>query len=119
MLCGIALSRLGIMPEQFYTLSPLEFLSAIKDKDSRERVTLEAQIHSIYEAVRLHGMWSYNFVPAKKKPMTDPTKLCKFPWDKEHSKEMSVEQMKTNLLSFARAHNKKTNRNLKTNEKKA
>ena len=91
----MALSRLHITPFEFYRLSPAEFYAAIQDHQIREQSKLETQIHSIYEAVRLHGMWTYNFTPGVKRPIRDPQKLCKFPWEeKSQVSQQSPDQMK-------------------------
>lgn len=93
------------MPEQFLTLSPRELYEALKDHQDRERVTLEEQVKATYNAARLVGMWVFNFTPVKKKVMTDPQKLCRFPWDKAAEKpnleKMTPKQQRMYLRQIA------------------
>ena len=108
------MSRLHITPFEFYRLSPAEFYTAIQDHQIREQSKLETQVHSIYEAVRLHGMWMYNFTPGVKKAdmLKTPTKLCKFAWEEEKViKPQSTDQMKSvvNSIHFLMKKNKKFN----------
>lgn len=67
-------------------------------------------MHSIYEAVRLLGMWNYNHTPGVKKALTNPQKLCKFPWEENQEKpKQDTEQMKSvvNSIHMLMKKNKK------------
>lgn len=99
-LAGIALSRLGIIPSQFYELTPIEFDYAIKDFDQRERDKIEVLIRNEAEMTRWQTMHLLNPHLKKDKQIKDPKKLGRFPWDPE-PKPMTLEQMRAALYAIA------------------
>lgn len=105
-LAGVALSRLGIVPGQFYDLTPVEFDHAIRDHDELENVKykaikllIETNQRTLWEAIRWQTMYIYNANAKREKQVRDPKKLGKFSW--EEIKKQTPDQMKRILFAIA------------------
>lgn len=95
-LCGIAISRLGLSSSDFYELSPGEYYEALYDQQQREKVILEVQTHTIWEAVRINIFYSQlnnPYISKTHKPKR-PADVFSFSWEKYSDKTQSVEDMK-------------------------
>jgi len=75
-MAGMALSRFGLMPQQFYDLTPKEFELALDDYDEAEERREKFEL----EKMRLQTLYLVN-VHIKDK-VTDLRKFMPFEWDK-------------------------------------
>jgi hypothetical protein len=96
-LCGVAISRFGLTPKEFYQLSPLEFQLALDDFEEVHFTPMKR----ICEALRIVGTIVFNSTPGRKRNQVikDPKKLIQFSW--ETPKVQTLEEMKSIVLGIA------------------
>ena len=97
-LAGVALSRLGIVPEEFLQITPLELDHALLDFDEREKNKLEAVLINNSEMMRWQTMKLMNIQGRiMKNPIRKPQQLGKFSWKlerEEKERPKTPEEMK-------------------------
>lgn len=75
---AIAISRFGLPSNQFLDLTPMEFWTAIKDKDEYEL----SKIKPVCEAIRMETWWLFNAAVDTRSRIRKKERLMAFPWDK-------------------------------------
>lgn len=86
-LCGIAINRLHLSTDEFYSLTPLEFDYAIKDFN----IQYQSNQRFKAELMRLQTAYLININLEEKDQIADPKKLMKFPWEEE-DKAVDIEE---------------------------
>jgi hypothetical protein len=86
-LCGIAINRLHLSPDEFYSLTPLEFDYALKDFNDQSQFKLRYEA----ELMRLQTAYLININLEEKNQFDDPRKLMRFPWESENKNEEQSE----------------------------
>lgn len=86
------MNRLGLAPDQFYQLTPVEFHYALKDYD----VTHSTAARNICETLRVVAVIIHNsaFGRKKKDMIRNPKHLFSFGWDAPTQKRQTVDEMK-------------------------
>lgn len=95
-MCGVAVSRLGITPRDFYDLTPVELRYALED----EQEVYESRLKPTLEVIRLQTLILRNVHYERKDQISDPKRLFPFPWDKPDG-PMDIDKMKSVLRGLA------------------
>jgi hypothetical protein len=118
-LTGIALSRLGIIPAEFYKLTPIEFDYALKDfvEIKRDEATFFRQTgYEIGRYISVHiwnskGRRLRSMIKNERKDMPFPWEAEQYPFKKE---KQTPEHMALVAKGIASALNKEFARNTKS-----
>ena len=94
---GIAINRLGLTPQEFYRLSPIEYYYALQDHEK----TYFGWIKLLANTLRFVGMTIHNtaFGRQKKDMISEPSKYIKFGWDGPNIQ--TVDEMKQTIMGVA------------------
>jgi hypothetical protein len=79
----IGIGQLGMTEDEFWDTTPRAFFNAVEGHLAERQMT--------FEVMRLQALCGVNVWT--KKPITDPQRLWKYPWENER-KEIDIEQQK-------------------------
>lgn len=100
---AIARSRLGVNLKEFFSMTPREFIFALRDLQELKISENQTWIRTTFESMRLQTMILLNANPYVKKRHKDVRKFLPFTWDE--SPIQSQEEIKAKLLSIANTIN--------------
>jgi hypothetical protein len=78
-LCGIAIVRLNLSSEQFYTLTPIEFDFAIKESTEIEKFKQRSESNRM----RLQTFYLVKTLSMSELPFETPEEMMPFNWDEK------------------------------------
>lgn len=104
-----ALSRFGMLFEEFLELTPVEFFDALTDKVKHEEELVLSQVRIICETLRLQTAHIVNVVKGAMggRAIKDERKLMKFPWERAIKPAQTREEMKAIMKAIAKGVPKK------------
>ena len=95
---SIARSRLGIGLQDFFLITPREFIFALQDLQELKISENKLYVRTSFEVMRLQTMILVNVNPNVKKHYKDARKFLPFQWDSKI--EQTPDEMKGKLLSL-------------------
>ena len=104
MITGQAIAILGISPETLEDMSLREYFCALRIHMDHRKY----QSRELYNIARMQATLIINFSGNVKSPITDPSELITFQWEKkEKERKQTTGELKSAVMIIAALHNAK------------